>query len=227
MKKYYYIENEIQKGPFTIEELSKENIHLKTLLWTEGMENWEEAKKIIELKEIIKIIPPPLPNKAEKPIKVEAEISRKKDKILTPEREVIIAKEAKQNYKLILISILIGIIGFIYYVNKNDGFKHSNIQTKLENDMYKNTNDYVGDEAVTLMENREQLKNESFSLGYGGYSEYYFSTNSAIEFHKNKFNESLKESIMPSLLITLISSIVLIFGRYMLKGAKWVNEKAK
>ena len=223
MSKYYYIENDNQFGPFTIKELKDKKITSKTLVWTEELENWEEAKNIVELKEILKKAPPPLPNKIKKPLKVEAEIIKKKEKILTPEREIKIAKEAKLNFKFFKYSILIGVMTFLYFVYENKGFEHKSIEFKLKDDMYKSEYDYEGKERNEFLQNRENLKNESFSLGY---SEYYFNTNSAIKYHNDKFVKSLKKSVVPSFLAILVSSIVLIFGRYLIKGAKWVEEKS-
>lgn len=226
MNKYYYIENDNQFGPFTIKELKDKKITSKTLVWTEDLENWEEAKNIVELKDIFKKVPPPIPNKIKKPLKIEAEIIKKKEKILTPEREIKIAKETKLNFKFITYSILIGVMTFLYFVYENKGFEHKSIESKLKDDMYKSEYNYEGKERNEFLQNRENLKNESFSLGYRGYSEYYFSTDSALKYHNDEFVKSLKESIVPSLLAVLISSLVLIFGRYLIKGAKWVEEKS-
>jgi hypothetical protein len=63
MNKYYYADNDIQYGPFTIDELKTKHIKKTTLIWTEGMEDWTLADEIEELKNIIISQPPPLPKK--------------------------------------------------------------------------------------------------------------------------------------------------------------------
>lgn len=61
MDKYYIIIEGSQQGPFTIDELKDRNITDTTLIWTENMENWTEAKAIDSLKIIINKKPPPIP----------------------------------------------------------------------------------------------------------------------------------------------------------------------
>lgn len=61
MTKYYIIIGKEQKGGFSLEELQSQNISAKTMVWREGMEDWEEAGKLDELKEIIAKMPPSLP----------------------------------------------------------------------------------------------------------------------------------------------------------------------
>ena len=105
---------------------------------------------------------------------------------------------------------------------------------RLENDMNDKVEYYEGTARDNFLQNRENMKSESSILGYY-FDESnpdisrrtYFFTPYAIDYHNKKFNEAIEKSIMPSIFSLLISSIVLIFGRYLLKGAKWVNEKAK
>ena len=52
--KYFYIENEEQKGPVNIEELGSLSITEKTLIWHEGLDEWKEAKNVESLESILK-----------------------------------------------------------------------------------------------------------------------------------------------------------------------------
>ena len=63
MKKYFYLENKEQLGPFTIEELKQKGIRQDTLVWYKGMVEWKRADKFPELKDILKEVdaPPPTP----------------------------------------------------------------------------------------------------------------------------------------------------------------------
>lgn len=63
MRLYFYAENDQQFGPFNLEELKTKRLKKSTLIWTEGMPNWEKAEEIAELKSIIIPEPPPLPKK--------------------------------------------------------------------------------------------------------------------------------------------------------------------
>jgi uncharacterized RDD family membrane protein YckC len=65
MEKWYYIENDGKKGPYTIEELKDKNINPDTLVWTDKMTNWEKAKHIEPLRKIIVAVPPPIPGPEE------------------------------------------------------------------------------------------------------------------------------------------------------------------
>lgn len=64
MKLYYYLVGNQQNGPWTIEQLSYKGLTDETLIWTEGMENWQKLKDIPELYKVLKpkIVPPPPPN---------------------------------------------------------------------------------------------------------------------------------------------------------------------
>jgi hypothetical protein len=57
------MDNEEQKGPFTIDDLKNENITEETYLWCEGMGSWEKAKQIPQLKELFQIKKTPTPPK--------------------------------------------------------------------------------------------------------------------------------------------------------------------
>lgn len=47
---YFIITNGVQQGPFTLDELRQHNISSETLVWTEGMSQWEPAWQVEELK---------------------------------------------------------------------------------------------------------------------------------------------------------------------------------
>ncbi|MBC5838129.1 DUF4339 domain-containing protein [Flavobacterium muglaense] len=64
----YYINNGGENGgPFTIEELKKEALHEQTLVWFQGMDDWQYAKNIVELKPFFTVIPPPIQRAIPKP----------------------------------------------------------------------------------------------------------------------------------------------------------------
>lgn len=61
MSTYYILEKGCTKGPFTLQELKKKNIHPTTYIWRLGMDEWIEAKEIVELSDLLQEIPPPIP----------------------------------------------------------------------------------------------------------------------------------------------------------------------
>lgn len=229
MKKYFYIENDEQFGPFSIDELKEKKISKSTLIWTENLDNWTEAYKIKEIKNLVSSTPPPIPLKKERAIKVEAKITKKKEKLITPNTELLIAKETTIIFKFIILAIVIGIISSIYFISEKNGFSNKEIANKLQYD-YDNIridNNTSNEERKRIKEDRQTLKNTSFNLGYHNYDKYSFCTSCAISYHKKKYEDAFKESISKSLIITLFSALVLIFSRYLFKSAKWVNKNSK
>ena len=61
MKKYFIVENNQQDGPFSKDELRMKGISPSTLVWFEGMANWEQASAISELNELFTTAAPPPP----------------------------------------------------------------------------------------------------------------------------------------------------------------------
>lgn len=63
MKKYYLHDGSAQSGPFNLQELQEKQITHATPIWYEGLSGWTTAGEVSELNNLLKIIPPPLPNK--------------------------------------------------------------------------------------------------------------------------------------------------------------------
>lgn len=70
MTEYYFLKGKDQKGPFTIEQLSDKGLTNETLVWTEGLENWQKLKDIPELVQHLKpkSVPPPPPKESDEMI---------------------------------------------------------------------------------------------------------------------------------------------------------------
>ena len=50
MNRYFYIDSEgVQKGTFTIEDLRNEPVRRDTMVWTQGMPEWQRAYDVVEL----------------------------------------------------------------------------------------------------------------------------------------------------------------------------------
>jgi hypothetical protein len=206
MSKYYIAIEGSQQGPFSLDELRKKNITKTTLVWTETMDNWVEAVNLEELKDILRTIPPPIPAKVEKAIKVEAEISRKKEKLISPQTEVVVAKETKSVFQKIVYGLILGAVSFpIFYFAVHQANKYDNF------DVYKE---------VHIRGNMMSgIDISDFPFSWSGMD--YLTVQRNIERRK----EILTEKSMYSAFITfLIASLVLIAFRYISKGAKWVQE---
>lgn len=61
MKKYFIVENNQQSGPLSIDELRNKGVTPSTLVWFDGMANWEQASAIGELNGLFMATPPPPP----------------------------------------------------------------------------------------------------------------------------------------------------------------------
>lgn len=59
MKNYFLHDGHQQIGSFTIEELKLKNITKDTNVWTEGMEKWDKAGNITDIKSLFTSTPPP------------------------------------------------------------------------------------------------------------------------------------------------------------------------
>jgi len=60
MKKFFYVSNEEKVGPLTFDELKEAKINEDTLIWFDGLTDWERAGSLEELREIFELSPPPL-----------------------------------------------------------------------------------------------------------------------------------------------------------------------
>ncbi|BAX82365.1 DUF4339 domain-containing protein [Labilibaculum antarcticum] len=63
-KQWYYVKSGDKKGPYLVNEL-KGKIGKETLLWCEGMKDWEKAKQIAEFQSFFEVTPPPVPGSKE------------------------------------------------------------------------------------------------------------------------------------------------------------------
>ena len=212
MKKYHLVIKGIEQGPFTLDELSDKKIKKTTLVWVEGKVNWIEASKVEELKALIKSTPPPIPVKNMKSNKVDIEISKKKEKLISPKTEVVVAKEIKSVFQQIFFGLIIGAVSLpifyfgVYKANKFDNFN-----------VYKEVSFNKSDNVMT------GINISDFPFSWYGMMDY-----STVKRNIERRKEIYTEKSMYSALITfLIASGVLIVTRYVSKGAKWIQETSQ
>ncbi len=64
-KMYYFAQDKEPKGPFSIDEIEEfiraEKISSKTLMWSTGLEKWQEAKELEEVEALLNFLSPPPP----------------------------------------------------------------------------------------------------------------------------------------------------------------------
>ncbi len=110
MKEYYYLDGKTQNGPFAIEQLLDKKLTNETLIWVEGMDNWQKLKDIPELIQIIrpKAVPPPPPNDTNKKIsktEVSGQLKVTTEKIPNPTLEAIKPNKTTLTWLIIWCSI--------------------------------------------------------------------------------------------------------------------------
>ncbi len=66
---YYFAEGNVQKGPFPVDQLVAQGLKRESLVWTEGMAQWQRAESVPELAALLgsaayqprEVAPPPPP----------------------------------------------------------------------------------------------------------------------------------------------------------------------
>ena len=143
MKKYFYTNGIDKIGPFSFEELKKQNLSRETKVWFYGLDNWTTLSEIEELKSITTSIPPQL--KVSKPKEIQNTNDEKND---IPERKIEkTPSKNKKNLKLgiviIAISSIVLLIGYITYNRQQESELYQKIvssayETDVDFDFYVN-----------------------------------------------------------------------------------------
>ncbi len=140
-KQWFYVENDMQKGPLFLEEL-KEKITKDSLVWCKGMQEWEKAQNLKDFdtffsemqSSIDENTPPPIPitepskqesstmNKAEETKKNDSTNGIEEDKDITRIRTGIIAG---------IVAIVVYILGIILFYSES--FSNTNIKVAIFN----------------------------------------------------------------------------------------------
>lgn len=108
MKKYYYLYEDVQHGPVSLEELKEVNLTRDTLVWYEGIAEWTKAESLTDLNHLFVATPPPPPKKQESVPPPIPQQSKTKS-------EQVEQKKPKSNILLFVIGVFV-LIGLIYLV---------------------------------------------------------------------------------------------------------------
>ena len=108
MKYYFYIKNNKEQGPFSLDELKEKTINHSTLVWTEGLSDWIKASDLDEIKYVIVSKLPPTPKLPPIPKKLD---NREYDAMFTgvlliPLTLIISFFEFKEHSFILFVSIL-------------------------------------------------------------------------------------------------------------------------
>lgn len=134
MKKYFLHNGANQEGAFDFEELRKKNISKETYIWYEGLSEWTKAGKLVELKDLFIVTPPPFEANASTPPPVK-EIQIQQPKSLNEPKK-------KNRSTLRIISLVVGFIllgGVIlnyfasqYLHNRSDNYYENSLESYEE-----------------------------------------------------------------------------------------------
>lgn len=201
MKKYHILINDLQKGPFTFEELKEIELNRSTLIWFKEMTEWTELYKIEELNSLVENSPPPVPKKIEK-----VEIVKKET-----------ANQIINAFKLLKISLGLGIFYFIGYSLYSGLIGIAFFDTKFSVSDAENILGYTPSQYVF----KETSKNGEYGLSYGimeiSDSGYKAVKNSVI-------GELTQETLIFTFALIVLTFILLLSFFYLKKGVIWIKK---
>ena len=127
MKKYFYTNGKDKIGPFTFEELKKQNLSRETKVWFYGLDNWTTLSEVEELNSITSSVPPKL--KISKPKEIQNTIKPKttKQKLSIEKKTIKTKTKIKQVIVIIAISIFVLLISLIAYNRQEENKFYQNI----------------------------------------------------------------------------------------------------
>ncbi|GAB6008254.1 DUF4339 domain-containing protein [Dysgonomonas reticulitermitis] len=139
MKFFYVIINGQQQGPFSLDELKEKGIQKDTLVWSEGMSDWQPAGDASELKSLFGVMPPPVPNApSSKPqaIPTIKRVNKPLSQPVLPDKK----KKTGKTIGLVILGIVIGFIGLVifglYIENTNEVKFEVTYDSDLKNVIY-------------------------------------------------------------------------------------------
>ena len=141
MKKYFYTNGVDKIGPFSFEELRKQNLSRETKVWFYGLENWMNLSEVDELEALIYSIPPQLKVTKSKEILDTNIIKNEIPKIGGEKKSRKNRKNLKRVIAIIAISLIIILIGNIIYNRQQESELYKNIvasayETDVDFDFY-------------------------------------------------------------------------------------------
>lgn len=139
MKYYFIYRDDEQQGPFLFEELKELHITKETMVWFEGLENWQSAGQSEELQTLFISKPPPISH-----FTAQAQTEKQE----TAEKNNLDKKSAEFNILglkgstfYILLTLIIAIIVLMYFnnlqIDNREKLIEKNQQTELYNKQQK------------------------------------------------------------------------------------------
>jgi len=202
MRKFHILINDVQKGPFTIDELKNIELNKSTLIWFKELDDWTELHNIEELKFLFEDTPPPIPKKSDK-----KEIVKKET-----------ANQIVNVFKLIKISLLSGVLLFIGLAISNNLVAYGIFDKKFNYSQAEKILGFTPSEYVFKETSHDDSK---FELAYG-FMEISESGEKTVK--KKIVNKLLNQAVQSTLILTLLTFIFLVLYYYIKKGFQWTKK---
>jgi hypothetical protein len=201
--KYYIALDDKKDGPYTLEEVKGIKISRDTLVWKEGMENWQAAKDFEEFKDLFLSIPPPIPDNFSKTPRS----SLNKGKIRKLIQSILISF-------LISISISLIALTIYFFINRPVYVSDEIVQEgkKLQWDLTKEEPRFIG---------RYIPDNCNYCWDITIWTVYQGNINEIV---RKRFQEDLLDK---AFLFLIISFPAILLLRYLILGFKWLYTSEK
>lgn len=201
MNKYHILVNDIQKGPFSKEELKNLELSKSTLVWFRELKDWTEIQDIEELKSLIENRPPPIPKKPDKNELVKKET----------------AKQIVNVFKLIKTSLLLGIMLLIGYAIYSNLISYSLFDKKFHASEAEKILGYLP---------REYVFKETSREGYFGpaYGSMVITDSGEKKVKSLIINQLIENTIVFTLIMIGLTFAIMLVYYYTKRGVQWTKR---
>jgi uncharacterized protein DUF4339 len=119
--KYYYLNGSEKRGPFSLDELKKQDIDDNTFIWYDSLSEWKKLKELDNLKKKL-LFPPPIPNEVQNTNKENDD-----NKILSNSNTL---KPTKKQLAFYIIWVVVLVVLFLLTKTDNDSIQrhHADVE---------------------------------------------------------------------------------------------------
>ena len=153
MKQYYINVDNKQIGPLSFDELKENKITRETIVWFEGLQDWQKAGDIEELKLVFKNFPPPINQSNPPPILNFEKSSPLKESGIDAESKIL---GLKKNVFYIVISVVVVLSTSFYFttVEQSSEIKllEQNRQTEIHNELLEQQQKEIEEQNIRIAE---------------------------------------------------------------------------
>lgn len=157
MKKYYLFLNDVQQGPFSLDELIDAKPSNDTLVWFEGLSDWKKISEVEELKTVLLSVPPPINKLVQAPPALPNNVTS----ILPEDEEENTILGIKKNVFYIVVAVIALLVVGLYTITS---YKQSNIEeinktTQIQNEQLEEQQKAIDEQQARIAE-QEKIEAE-------------------------------------------------------------------